>query len=195
MVVVEAEQLAAPLGRRVGADRLVDLVLLGERDFLVDSVHRRGGPEDEVLWTMASRRFEQAQGPDAVDFFVEHRLSQAGSHSGTCRQMDDIIEATGEQLLDERLVTDVPLDQSIAVVGEKGLYVAPLSLRIVEVVEVVENREPIPPIQEPPGQMGADEARATGDQNVSAHFPSPDSTDLRGGGSIPWASMASTSSS
>ncbi len=148
------EQLAGPLGRRVGRDRLVDGVVLGERHLLVDPVDGGGGGEDEVRRAVPSRRLEQAQGPDAVDLFVEDRLGEARPHAGPGGEVDHGVEAArGEQAVDQRGVADVALDQPPVVALRELGGVGALQGGVVEVVEIVEDGDPVAPVQESAGDV------------------------------------------
>ncbi len=109
---------------------------------------------------------------------------------------DAVEELAGEQRIDEFAVTDVTLGQGVALVADELGDIGPLAGGVVKVVEVVKYRDSLATCQQAPGEVGANEAGAAGDEGVLGHWVPPASAvGFRGGGSSPCASMASTSSS
>ena len=107
------------LGGRVGRDRPLDGVLLGEGELGVDAVDRGGGGEDEPRPAVRDGRLQQVERPDAVDLLVEDRLGQRRPHAGPGREVHDGVEALlREEPEDERPVADVALDQPVVRVAD-----------------------------------------------------------------------------
>ena len=89
---------------------------------------------------------------DAVCFLVEDGLGQAGTDAGSGCQVDHRVELSiTEQTLHERSVSDVTLDQRVGFLAQEGFDVRPLQRRVVEIVEFIEVRHPVAPLQQAAG--------------------------------------------
>jgi hypothetical protein len=97
------------------------------------------------------------------------RIIDRWTHSHLGRQVDDDIEDLfGEQLLEHGILSDVGLNQTIAgifeVIGDIGAF----DLRIVEIVEIVDDDDPGRMLgQQAVYQMTAYESCPAGDQKSS----------------------------
>ena len=119
VVGVEDLQLARALGRRVGGDRPVDRVLLGERQLRVDPVDRRRRGEDEARLSVRDGRLEQVQRRDAVDLLVEDRLGRARAARPPAPRGGATASnrSSAKRRKTSAAVADVALDQAVARVG------------------------------------------------------------------------------
>jgi hypothetical protein len=167
VVVRVRQQLAGALGGRVRRDGAVDVLVLAERDLLVLPVHARGAGKEEPRRRTLPQLLEQDQRPAHVHVGVVQRILERGPHARHRGQVDHGLEGTlEEQLRDETLVPDVAGDDPRPF---QRRDVFPLQRRVVEVVEVVEDRDFVPAREQLLGDVRADEAGAAGDENGRHH--------------------------
>jgi hypothetical protein len=162
-----AEQLAGLLRRRVGRDRLVDIVRLAERHGLSIAVDRRRRREDEVLHPVEAAALEQVGRALDVDLLVQRRALDGGPHTGPGRQMDHALGAkSGENRLQEGCVEDVAPHQLEVRVRFRAFEVARLEPGVIEVVEVVQPEDLVAGGEQAVGEIRTDEAGGAGDENA-----------------------------
>ena len=79
--------LVAELGRRVEANRVGNIVVLGERQDRVAAIDRARRSVDKILRLMVSNEFEDVLEADDVGLDVGHRILDGVAYPGLGRQM------------------------------------------------------------------------------------------------------------
>ena len=86
--VAVGHQLVGLLRRGIQAQRVVHVVVHGEREPRVRAVHRARRGEDQVLDTLVTAALEDVEEPDHVRVDVGVRVRERVAHPGLCGQVD-----------------------------------------------------------------------------------------------------------
>ena len=134
------QKFARDFRRCIRADRLGEMQILRERNGLGDAVNRRTGSEEEALNAGEARRFEQMQRAGDVRVVIQLRRTDRWSNAGARGEVSDRIEFFPmKQATHRAAVAQIDLMQRDVIHDSSN--VCALDLRIVEVVEVIEDRD------------------------------------------------------
>ena len=103
-----------------------------------------------------------------VDALIKRRLEQAGPDAGSSSEVNDLVEPrSAEQVLENGPIAQVPLHKRECPrqrlkIAEVGL----LDLRVVKIVEIVEDPNGVAVAQQAVAHVIADESGAAGDQEI-----------------------------
>ena len=132
-------QLVRLLGRGVERQRMIDILMHGERHLRIRAVHRAGRRVDEMLGAVVPAAFEDVGEADDVAVDVRERILQRVAHARLRCEVNHASELLPrEQLLHARPVREIQLDE--AEVRPLPQLREPRFLKrdVVVVVEVVE---------------------------------------------------------
>ena len=140
MRVGGTKKFAGDFRSRIRADRLGEMKIFRERDFLADTVDRGTRREDKALDAGVARRFEQMQRAADIGIVVKLRLIDGRPDASTRRQMGDRVKffAMEKQVHRGAVAQIDPMDGNVP---RNGRDIRLFGLRIVKVVEIVENRD------------------------------------------------------
>ena len=161
-----SHQFVGLLGRRVEADRVVDVVPLRERHARVAAVHARTRGVYEVLDSLVAAAFEDREEAAEVAVDVGPGIDERVANSSLSGEVDDAIEAfAGEERCHCRAVGEVEsLEAKVPLPGEL-LQAILLEADVVVVVEVVDADDAVATAQQAERGVHADEAGSAGNQN------------------------------
>ncbi len=173
------QQLAGPLRRRVGRDRVLHPVVFREGYFVVVAVDRRGGTVDECVDVVLLRDLQHRLGAAHVRLLVGHRRLDGRAHAGLCGQVHNGVHVPGVQGVEDCVgVADVRLDQGKGV-GREVLDPFLLDGTGVEGIKVVDGRDAMAVVQKVSAEVSPDEAGSTGDANVHGDVDSTMESDSK----------------
>jgi len=149
------------LGHGVGRQRLPDGVLdLGQG--LMVSVGTAGGGKDDPGYLLLHRRLKYLQGTGNIHSIGSQGILQAAGHGAQGGLVADAIHACAGLPAGVE-IADVALNKSTAGIGQKGLDIGPLpSGQVIKDSHVGDALI----LQEGFHQVGADEARTAGDEDL-----------------------------
>src|ERR1043166_559741 len=158
-------EFAGSFGRSVGRDRIEDWIVFAERYLLVRAVNGRGGSEYKLFDFALTRQLQKVHSAVDVCFSVKTRLSERRPYAGARGKMNYAIKSlVVECFLQSVKIANVCLDQAIVRVGEVLSNVCALNGRVIEIIEVIDDRyTPVTFGQQPIDKVRPDESGAAGD--------------------------------
>ncbi len=138
VVIGMAEQLAGLFGCGVGRDGEVDVVGFGEGDFFVVAVNAGARCEDEFADIMFFCGFEQDHCPIYIDIRIEQGFFDGRSDAGTCGEVDDNIDAVGNNFVHSSVVADVSFGEPEVFIFKAGFDITAFYFGVVKIVEVID---------------------------------------------------------
>jgi hypothetical protein len=162
MRIGRAEKFAGNFRGGVGTDRLREMQALGERHRLGNAVNGGAGGEDEALDSSKPRRFQQMQRAADVRVVIKLRLLDRGSHPCARRQMRHGVEffPVKKQVHRAAVAQVDPMNRGIP---RHRFDIGALDLRVVKVIEIVEDRDFVSRAEQLFHQVRADKARSARD--------------------------------
>ena len=164
-------QLVGLLRRRVQRQRMVDAVRFGKRHLRPAAVNAAAAGVRQVRRAGVSTGLEKVRERDDVALDVGVRIDQRIPNAGLRGQVHDAVERViGEQPIDGFPVGQIAADvDEVRVFGQDRRSVV-LERNPVVVVPVVDPHDPVAPVQQPPGEVEADEAGGPGDEVGLGHW-------------------------
>src|SRR5882724_791649 len=140
------------------------MFILGKWDRLRSSVHRRARCKDESFNTGYAGRLEQMECPSDICIVIEPGVLNRGSNACARSQMCDDVNFLAVKQISHRFAV-AKIDMANGYIPGKTGNVLVLDLRIVKIVEIVQDDDFMPDNEQLLNQMRPDKAGAACDQD------------------------------